>query len=437
MSEPLERKAKSADADHEAASAAEVEAEAEAAAGAVAEDRAGAGAEAAARLDSIDALRAAGDVEGLIRLARAHRSGTAGLARELPRCFEAYRAASDLGSAVASHALGLFYLHGGPVAPDEMEAAKRFRAAADAGHLASKVVIANFYECGIHYRADPAKGDVWYRNVARAAGIEDEPTTPAFDQAMAELGCVRHVLAVIALSDTGAADRTRLLRIAKIHGHREGRASITTQLTTQLTEEELAEEQIAALERLTGAPAPVATGVSRVRAPDPGATATDSVADPARVSTSDATAKALDKDKETRASRLPKPPKAQVGLGLTAFFFSLVCAGVAVVAGHVAPPFLVDRGLPIPVLGMRFDLVLPVALLAVGALPNLLVYRLSAWLRAMLLGGAAGVAGEVLWGVGQRFVATRMMQISDLVVAGFLAGLLVFGIFGGAKPGSR
>jgi len=55
----------------------------------------------------------------------------------------------------------------------------------------------------------------------------------------------------------------------------------------------------------------------------------------------------------------------------------------------------------------------------------------------MLLGGAAGVAGEVLWGVGQRFAATRMMQMSDLVVAGFLAGLLVFGIFGGAKSGSR
>ncbi len=425
MSERPEARPRIADGDAENEAAAAAEAEA------------GAQATAEARLDSIEALRATGDVDGLVRLARAYRNGTAGLARDLKRCFDAYGAAADLGSAVASHALGLFHLHGGPVAPDEMEAAKRFRTAADAGHLAAKVVIANFYEVGIHYRADPAKGDVWYRNVARAAGIEDAPETPAFDRAMAELGCVRHALVVVELEGTSASDRTRLLRIAKIHGHREGRASMTP--------EALVEEELAALDRATGTPAPVAPGgpgTARKATPrtasgsDPGPTETrasksgetrKSMADPAP----------LEREKEGRASRLPVPPAAQVGLGLTAFFFSLVCVAVAIVAGHVAPPFLVERGVPIPALGMRFDLVLPVALVTVGALPNLLVYRLSAWIRAALLGGAAGVAGEVLWGVGQQFLSTRLMQISDLAVAGFLAGLLVFGIFGGAKPGSR
>ena len=420
-------KAQGGDAEHDAA--AEAEAEAEAAAR-------------AERIDSIEALRSAGDVEGLVRLARCFRAGTAGVARDLSKCFDAYRAASDLGSATASHALGLFYLHGGPVAPDEMEAAKRFRAAADAGHLAAKVIVANFYEIGIHYRADPAKSDLWYRNVSRAAGIEDAPGTPAFDRAMAELGCVRHALAVVELPDTSAADRTKLLRIARIHGHREGRASITP--------EALAEEEIASLERPTDAPAPVAESLAAGKAAagkaapgktSPGKSGSEAgnpegrapKATEARTSKSGETAA----DKEPRPSRLPKTPPVQVGLGLTAFFFSTVCMAVAVVAGHVGPPFLVERALPIPVLGTRFDLVLPALLLVVGALPNLLVYRLSAWIRSALLGGAAAVAGEVLWGVGRHFFSTRVMQVSDLAAAGFLAGLLVFGIFGGAKPGSR
>lgn len=425
MSARPDAKAKPAggDAENEAAAAAEAEAEAEAQ---------------AERLDSIEALRAAGDVDGLVRLAKAYRAGTAGVARDLMKCFDAYRAASDLGSATASHALGLFHLHGGPVAPDEMEAAKRFRAAADAGHLAAKVIVANFYEIGIHYRADPAKSDVWYRNVARAAGIEDAPGTPAFDRAMAELGCVRHALVVVELPETSAADRAKLLRIAKIHGHREGRASITP--------EALAEEEIASLERPTETPPPTGAtsppGKSPAGKTAPGKTRPGSDPGPAeaRASKSDARASKAEQtetDKDTRASRLPKTAPVQVGLGLTAFFFSAVCMAVAVVAGHVGPPFLVERALPIPVLGTRFDLVLPVALLVVGSLPNLLVYRMSAFIRAALLGGAAAVAGEVLWGVGRQFFSSRVMQISDLAAAGFLAGLLVFGIFGGAKPGSR
>ncbi len=401
------------------------EGEADAAAEAEAEAQARAEAQPELRLGSVEALRAAGDAAGLVVLAKAYRAGTSGMARDLKKCFEAYAAAADLGNPLALHALGLFHLHGGPVPPDEMEAAKRFRAAADAGHLAAKVYIANFYELGIHYRADAAKSDVWYRNVARAAGIEAEPGSPEHDRALADLGCVRHALAIAEAEGTSEPDRVRLLRLARIHGFREGRASMTPEMMAE-QQLDLAESQ------------PEPSAVALGAAADAGdetqalAQAERKIAEKKKGATKPAAVEV----KAEKPSRV-NAPKAHVGLGLTAFFFSLVCMSVAAVAGHVGPPFLAERGLPIPVLGMRFDGVLPVALVLIGALPNLLVYRVAALLRAAALALAAGIAGEVLWGLQHRFMGTHVMQVSDLAAVGFLAGLLVFGIFGGAKPGSR
>jgi hypothetical protein len=411
MSAPPDPKARAA-ADDEAA-AAEAEAEAEAAAAAP------------ERASSIEALRAQGDVDGLIHLAKAYRAGTAGLARDLKKCFEAYSAAAELGNPLALHALGLFHLHGGPVPPDEKEAATRFRAAADAGHLAGKVYVANFYELGIHYRADPAKSDVWYRNVARSAGIEAEPGTPEHDRVLADLGCVRHALKIAEDPKTSEADRTKLLRIAKIHGHREGRASMTPEM--------MADAELDAVDREAESAPQKAGPLAAVAATADARAAADKATPRARKSTAPAEKTEVKVERPSRIST----PKAHVGLGLTAFFFSLVCMAVAAVAGHVAPPFLAERALPIPVLGMRFDLVLPVALVVIGGLPNLLVYRVAAWLRAAALALAAGVAGEVLWGLGRHFAPSHVIQVADLAAAGFLAGLLVFGIFGGAKPGSK
>jgi hypothetical protein len=381
-------------------------------------------AEQSQRVGSIDALRAQSDVEGLIALAKAYRSGTAGMPRDLKQCFAAYAAAAELGSPLAQHALGLFHLHGGPVPPDEMEAAKRFRAAADGGHLAAKVYIANFYELGIHYRADPAKSDVWYRNVARSAAIEAAPGTPEHDRALADLGCVRHALAIAEAPDTSEQDRTRLMRVARIHGYRSDRASMTPEMMAEAELDAVDREAEAQSSRRTGA------GIAEA-APAKPKTATRK--EPAAVP-KPAQAKP---EKDERPSRIAAAPRAHVGLGLTAFFFSLVCMAVAAVAGHVAPPLLAERGLPIPVLGTRFDLVLPVAMVAIGVLPNLLVYRLAAWGRALVMALLTGVAGEVLWGLGHRVTPSHTIQVCDLAAAGFLAGLLVFGIFGGAKPGSR
>ena len=51
---------------------------------------------------------------------------------------------------------------------------------------------------------------------------------------------------------------------------------------------------------------------------------------------------------------------------------------------------------------------------------------------------ASGIAGNVLFGTGRRFVETNVMQTTDFAAAGMLVGLFVFGVFvGGAKPGSR
>ena len=126
--------------------------------------------EAAGEPASVEELAALGDVDALLDIARVYRAGSATVARDLKKCFEAYSAASLLGNADAEHATALFHLSGGVVPEDVVAAARLFRSAADKGHLPSKVYVANLYELGIHYRADPEKADVWYRNAARAAG---------------------------------------------------------------------------------------------------------------------------------------------------------------------------------------------------------------------------------------------------------------------------
>src|SRR5205085_12298441 len=75
------------------------------------------------------------------------------------------------------------------------------------------------YELGIHYKADPEKADVWYRNAARAARIEEEAGTDEHAKALADLGCVRYVLARTASADITEDEKARLLARAKAHGH--------------------------------------------------------------------------------------------------------------------------------------------------------------------------------------------------------------------------
>ena len=85
----------------------------------------------------------------------------------------------------------------------------------------------------------------------------------------------------------------------------------------------------------------------------------------------------------------------------------------------------------------------PIVLGLVGVLPTWLVYRLGAVVKALLLGAMGAGVGWVAWGTGQgAFHGDRPLQALAFGLAGFLAGLLVLGLVGGAKlprraPGPR
>ena len=64
--------------------------------------------------DALDlaGLRTRGDVDGLLDLAKAYRSGSAPGGRDMAQCLAAYRAAAELGSADAEYAVALFCMTG-------------------------------------------------------------------------------------------------------------------------------------------------------------------------------------------------------------------------------------------------------------------------------------------------------------------------------------
>ncbi len=362
-----------------------------------------------------------GDVDGLLKLAKQFRSGAGGAKPDLAACFEAYRAAAELGSAVAQHAVGLFHLNGGGgVERSERDAALQFRAAADQGHLASKVLVGNFYELGVHYRADAAKADVWYRNVARSANVEAEPESPEYARALADLGCVRYCLTLADAKGATEEERARLLRLAKTYGYKpEGsRLSMTAEAEPLAAVEAEVESQ-----RSGGKASPVSAPRS---APAPAAEPKAAEAERDQPAPKKSSAKAAS--------------KVNVGLASTGFFLTLLFMAIGVVLGHVLRHAALEKvaaGQPVPVFGMNAEAILPAFVLVLGVVPNMLFYRASAFAKAVLFAIAAGIGAEVLWGMGKHFLDSRIMQITDFGVAGMLAGLLVFGLFGGVKPGSK
>src|SRR5262245_7243300 len=170
---------------------------------------------------SIDALVARADVDGLLDLAKAYRTGTADVPRDLAKCFRCYDEAAKLGSAAAEYSAALFHLSGGVVEKDLKLGATRLRTAADSGYTPAKVYLANLYELGIHYKADPEKADVWYRNAARSSEIQEEPGTPEYARAMGEIGCVRYCLEIANDPASTEEDRAHFLRKAKAFGYRD------------------------------------------------------------------------------------------------------------------------------------------------------------------------------------------------------------------------
>jgi hypothetical protein len=347
--------------------------------------------EADAEEPDADALRTRGDVQGLLALAKAYRAGTAPGGRDMKRCYEAYAAAADLGSAEASFAAALFHMTGGVVPQDWNEGASRLRSAAERGSVPAKIYLGNLYELGIHYKADREKADVWYRNAARGARIEAEEQSQEYETALAELGSARHVLARTAQSDLPETTKARLLARAKSHGY-------------GLRQREADDPQRPTLENALEA-------ASEATAPSVAATASPS----------------------ERAAREP----SQTSYALSAFAYATLFIGAGVGAAYAAAlgaRELVQHGFALPGIGARTHLVFPIVLALLGVFPSILVYRASAIVKGLAVAALAFGAGWAAWGTGRLVLhADRGAQALAFAIPAFLVGLLVAGLFGGTK----
>jgi hypothetical protein len=367
-------------------------------------------------------LEAAGDVEGLLARARAYRAGSPPFPRDLRKCFEAYAAAARLGSADAEYAVALFLVNGGPVPQDLKEGATRLRAAAERGSVPAKVFLGNMYELGIHYRADPEKADVWYRNAARSAGVSDAPGTDAHTRELAELGCARHALAV---AERGGADedtKARLLGRARAHGYG----------LRVKTDEAAAPEPTAGA---TDAPTRATRDASAMVGALTEAEASDVVV-PERAEGRGHLKKSRGAAPENREAG----GRGHVSNALAAFgyalLFLLAGVGAAYAAWHGARE-LVAHGTPLPLFGTRTDQVFPAVLGLIGVLPSLLVYRLGTFVKAVLAAGVMAGVGWISWGTGQAVLhAARPVQALAFALPGFVAALLVLGLVDGVKLGA-
>ena len=397
--------------------------------------------ELAADAYDLDALRKRADVPGLLALAKAYRSGSAPEGRDLRKCLDAYRAAAALDSAEAEYAVALFLMNGGPVvAQDLKEGAMRLRTAAERGSVPAKVYLGNLYELGVHYKADPEKADVWYRNAARAAQVQAEPLSDGWDRALADLGCARHVLALTRGPVTDEGESRRLLARARAHG-----MGLRVRDDDERAEGDRATfvDALANADRIlpTATPPPVAVDVdARQRKETTPETkhAKDKVeakAPPSGPTTTTAPAGSAAADKAARSRSEER--RATLSAALGSFGYALLFVVVGTSAGYAAAlgaRELIAHGHVLPVLGTRTHLVFPIVLGALGVLPAWLVYRFGAVLKALVMAAALGGVGWVAWGTGSgAFHGDRPVQALAFGLAGFLAGLLVLGLLGGAK----
>jgi len=377
---------------------------------------------------SIDALRDAGDVEGLLALARAYRSGTEGPARDMGQCLACYRAAASLGSPEADYAVALFLMSGGVLEQNLKEGATHLRAAADRGHLGAKVYVANLYELGVHYAQDTAKADVWYRSAARAADVASDPGTPEHARAMAELGAVRYVLALADDPATSEAERDRWLRKARAAGYQ-------LKLRSDRARESLPSPTSASTSTSTSTPTSTPTPTRKTPTPAAAAAAAAKRATPATKKTTEEVEAAAVKAVKQLAKDNRPPATASLGAFAFALLFSAAALGAGV-AARAGLHYLVGQGTAPSLLAERGWLVRPVVYVLVGVLPAFLAYRGAAVLRAVALGAIGAVAGWFLWAT-QPLLSSRDMQSVAFAAAAFLATLFVLGFFGGAKAPRR
>jgi hypothetical protein len=311
------------------------------------------------------------------------------------------------------------------VPQDLKEGTMRLRSAADKGSVPAKVYVGNLYELGIHYKADAEKADVWYRNAARAARIEDEPGTDEYAKSLADLGCVRHVLALVESGGAEEEEKARLLARAKAHGYglkvkdaSSASADGSGDRPTFHAALDVAEKPAGERERKNTAPE---TKQARVKA---------------EAATKQRAADTIPPATAAKAKTKTSEPSTKASDGLAAFGYALLFAIAGVGAAYAATlgaKELVEHGTHLPGLGTRTDLVFPIVLGVIGVLPAWLVYKASAFFKALVAGAVMGGVGWVGWGMGQVIHASRPLQAILFALAGFLAGLLVLGLMGGTK----
>jgi TPR repeat protein len=398
-------------------------------------ESADAGADGLPELDEIESLEAAGDGAALMDLAREKRAE-----KDLAAALRCYEAAARLGHADASYAAALFHMTGGVVPQDLKEGTARLRAAADGGVVAAKIYMGNLYELGVHFKADAEKADVWYRAAARAAGVEGEPGSPEYVRALAELGAARFV----DLAASGATEE-ELARWKK-------KAS-TLGLALKARISSLPGD----IPRDLAASAPIAPRVG----PKPTASPKDDMDDalaalakerdaekrPARAESKRAAEPDGPAAKTTQKSRKAEsaegtPRERMFGftpsLGLRAFGVAALFMIGALAAGWFGMEgarLLSAGGTVLPLVDQQPERVFFAILALVGVLPSLLSYRFRTWVASLGGGAVFASVGFFLHGSPQgTLTPSRPMQSLAFALAGYLACLLVFGVFGGAKP---
>jgi hypothetical protein len=346
------------------------------------EERAAGEAEAA---PTIDDLVLHGDVDALMELAKSYRAS-----KDLKACLTCYEAAAKLGNPEAEHAVGLFYLSGGVAPKDEKKAASYFRSAADRGHLPSRVYVANLYELGVHYKADPEKADVWYRNAARSAKITHDPDSPDFTRAMAELGCVRYCLKMIDDPESNEDERVYYTKKARAYGWRPKASE--------------------------PAPAPGSQSASE----------SESESAPA-------------KPRKTPTKKPAPDSKITFAAGMTAFLWASLLVGAAVGAGYLGLEgvrlIVAKYG---PILGAHEERIVLGVAAGLGVLGAMMVYTFKSVAQALVAAALFAGLGWFTWrGPALHLFHLQTAQAIAFGIAGFLAALLVLGLVGGAKARTR
>lgn len=384
-------------------------------------------------------LVAKGDAEALLALGIAHRIGAPFVEVDPARAVECFEAAATLGHVEAECLAGIARFAGLGVPADQSQGAALLRAAAQKGSLRAKVWVANLYEMGVHYARDEEKADVWYRNVARAAGVEETSDDGGYVKAMAELGCVRQCLALVADESLPAKERARYLKKAKAMGY----AQRLEQHRRQSAVPVEPEPPPGAASQGDGASSGSSVAAVAAARDDPA-----SAAPPGEPAEPDGKKKETQstRDAQEKAGEGAKPPPGPApdalvqpelgaqwtlgpGLGalLAATFFAAASAFASwlAVAGARA---LAGSGLALPLVGSRHELVGLAIVMTLGIGPCAALYRGRVFAVALVAALAAGAAGwfgfdalHLLWSPGSQ--ATAFGLAAHLALAG-LAGVL-------------